>query len=267
LLAVSLAIKPHDGGAIWLYFLLSTTCDRTRALKALLIAAALSLASIGLVTTAAPHWLPELRSNLGLMTMPGWLNDPRPASISSRSPTPIIDLQTVAAEFDSSPGVYNPLSYGVCGALFLVWIQINRRSEAKPQRIWFALAALVPIELLISYHRPYDAKLLLLSVPACATLCSRGGPAGAFAFLFNAFAVVCTSDFPLTFLLILTRGMQFDLSTLSGKVQAVLVTNPAPLALLTLGIFNLWAYRRFAAGKYDLVDSGETQESLTPSAL
>jgi hypothetical protein len=35
-----------------------------------------------------------------------------------------------------------------------------------------------PISLLVSYHRNYDAKILLLTIPACGQLWSEGGVLG-----------------------------------------------------------------------------------------
>ena len=56
-LAISLAVKPHDAGFVWLYFLLAGGIYRRRALQTLLVTAVLGLATILWVTPIAPHWM------------------------------------------------------------------------------------------------------------------------------------------------------------------------------------------------------------------
>ena len=63
-LAVSLALKPHDAGLVWLFFLLAGGVYRKRALQTLVVVAVLSLPSILWVSHIAPHWAQELQSNL-----------------------------------------------------------------------------------------------------------------------------------------------------------------------------------------------------------
>ena len=85
-LAASLAIKPHDAGLIWLYFLLAGGVCRKRALQTFLVTAVLGLAAIVWVTPIAPHWIQEWHSNVmafsaqGGMTRswPYWEQSSRP---------------------------------------------------------------------------------------------------------------------------------------------------------------------------------------------
>ncbi|MGO9636822.1 MAG: glycosyltransferase family 87 protein, partial [Terracidiphilus sp.] len=174
-LAASLAIKPHDAGFVWLYFLLAGAPYRKRALQTLLVTAVLGLAAIVWVTPIAPHWMQELHSNLLANSSPGSLSDPRPANFDGRLPWTVIDLQTVFSVFRDNPRFYNLATYLVFGPLLLVWIIVTLRSRFSQARAWLALAGIAALSMLPVYHRPYDAKLLLLTVPACAMLWAEGG--------------------------------------------------------------------------------------------
>jgi hypothetical protein len=118
-LAVSLAIKPHDAGLVWLFFLLAGGVYRKRALQTLLVTAVLGLAAIAWVTPISPHWMQEWHSNILVDRLPGGINNPGPTNTAGRGPGIIIELQSVVAVFRDDPRIYNPVTYIVCGALLL----------------------------------------------------------------------------------------------------------------------------------------------------
>ena len=245
-LAFSLAIKPHDAGLVWLYFLLAGGIYRKRALQTLLATTVLAVLAILWVAPIAPHWMQELHSNI--LTACG-LNDPVFASAVRIGPCMIINLQSAIYIFRDYPRVYNLVSYLVCGALLLVWSVSTLRSRFSQRRAWLALAAVVPLTLLVTYHRPYDAKLLLLTVPACALLWSEGKPIRWIALLVTTAGIVSTADIPLTILLTLTRNLHISTVALSGQLLTVLLMRPIPLILLAMAIFYLWLYMRHAPEK------------------
>jgi hypothetical protein len=98
--------------------------------------------------------------------------------------------------------------------------------------------------MLVSYHRPYDAKLLLLAVPACAMLWAEDGPVRWVALLVTTAAIVYTGDITLTILKILTNNLHLSTAGLSGQILTTVLTRPGPLILLAMCIFYLWAYLR-----------------------
>ncbi len=245
-LAISLAIKPHDAGLVWLYFLLAGGVSRKRALQTMAATIVLSLAAILWVSHVAPHWMPEMCSNLAVISAHGGINDPTPTSIGMSNSDMIIDLQTVISVFRDDPHFYNLFSYLVCGALLLVWALKTLKSRSSPTRAWLALAVVVPLTMLVTYHRTYDAKLLLLTVPACAMLWAEGSPIGRFALLVNTAAIVLTGDIPVIILVTLTRGLHASPTGLYGKILTVVLTRPVPLILLVMVIFYLWVYVRSA---------------------
>jgi hypothetical protein len=243
-LAVSLAIKPHDGGLVWLYFILAGGVFRKRALQSLAVTFVLGMSAILWLTQAIPNWIPEMRSNLGTISVHGGINDPGPVSIGMRIPGMVIDLQTVFSVFRDDPRFYNLASYLVCGALLLLWLNRTIRSHFSPRSVWFALASITALTMLVTYHRPYDAKLLLLVVPACAMLWAEGGAIAWVALLVTTLGAVFTGDIPLAVLVILTKNIQAPATSIAGKLLFVSLTRPVPLILLSICIFYLWAFVR-----------------------
>jgi hypothetical protein len=241
-LAISLAIKPHDTGLVWLYFLLAGGAYRIRALQTLLVTVVLGLAAIGWITPTSPHWMQELHSNLLADSAPGGVNNPGLASPNGRTVSMVIDLQSAVAVFRDDPLIYNSVSYIVCGMLLLTGAVRTLRSRFSQRGPLLALAAIAPLTMLVAYHRPCDAKLLLLAVPACAMLWAEGGRIGRLALLVTAAGIVATSDLPLLVFLAFTRNIPLSTAGLSGQMLTVALARPVPLILLVMGIFYLWIY-------------------------
>lgn len=241
-LAVSLAMKPHDAGFIWLYLMLAGATLRKRALQTLVVTVLLCLPAVLWVSHVAPHWIPELHSNLLSTSLRGDLNDPGPESLSGHTAASIIDLQSVISVFRDDPRIYNPVSYLVCGALLFTGLLTTLRSRCSKQNTWLALATIVPISMLATYHRPYDAKLLLLTVPAAGMLWAEGGPIAWTALAMNTSAILLTGDIPLAALAIVTRPLHKVPSDLPATIRTVLLTRPSSLALFAMAVFYLWVY-------------------------
>jgi hypothetical protein len=244
-LAFSLAIKPHDAGFVWLYFLLAGGIYRKRALQTLVLVAVLMVSACLWVSSIAPNWIGELHSNLLAASATGMNSDPGPVNpIYKSSPGMIIDLQSTISAFRDDPRIYNLISYLVCGALLLAWSVRTLRMPFSQRRAWLAFAAIVPLTLLVIYHRPYDAKLLLLTVPACAMLWAEGGKIRWLALLVTTAGIVLTADVPLIILMTLTKNVPIYAPRLSGQILTAVLTRPTPLILLAMGIFYLWIYVR-----------------------
>jgi len=246
-LAISLAMKPHDSGLVWLYFLLAGGANRKRALQSLMLTAVLAVPSVLWVSMIAPHWRQELQTNLAGTSRHGDISDPGPDNASRRGSADIlINLQTVISVFHDEPWVYNIASYLICGSLLTIWSVKSLRSEVSPIHMWLALASIAALSMLPSYHRPYDAKMLLLSIPGCAWLWSRGGVTGRLAIALTTAAVLATGDIPLAILTRLFRHTDVHSMNLAEKVLAIPLLRPAPFALLIVAGFFLWQYVRCA---------------------
>lgn len=240
-LALGLTIKPHDAGLVWLYFLVAGRPHARRALQSAALALGIALVAFFWVSHVAPHWLPELRSNLATISAPGGINEPGPSSIGVNSPDMIIDLQTVVSIFYDDPRVYDPVTYAVCGFLLCAWLLLVARSRRSSSDAWIALAAVAALSMLFTYHRSYDAKLLLLlSVPASAMLWAEGGVTAWIAAIVSSLAAFFAGDIPLTALTHVTRGHLSPAQSFLAKSQAVLLTRPVPLILLCATVFYLF---------------------------
>jgi hypothetical protein len=243
-LALSLAIKPHDAGLVWLYFLLAGAPYRKRALQTLFITALLGLSAFVWLSQVAPHWMNDWQSNLSTISAPGGINEPGPSALTGRSAFMVIDLQAAISIFRDDPRIYNPASYLFCGALLLAWAARTLRSSFSPARAWIALAAIVPLTMLVTYHRPWDAKLLMLTIPACAILWAEGGSIAWIALLVNAAGLVLTGDIPLAILSDASNHLHVSTVGIFGQMLTVVLIRPASLILLVMCIFYLWVYLR-----------------------
>jgi hypothetical protein len=245
-LAVSLAIKPQDAGLICLFFLLAGGTYRRRALQTLALVVALALPAIAWVTYLSPHWMQEVAANLLPLSSHGAMNDPGPASSGGHGLAMITDLQTVISECWDDPRIYNPVSYLICAPLLLAWMLVTVRNRLSVSRVWFALAAIAALTMLPIYHRQYDAKLILLTVPACMLAWNRGGIAGRLALAINALAFVVVGDLPWSILMGIVKRLPFSLGGISGRMSIMIQVFPVPLSLLAMGIFYLWLYIRWS---------------------
>jgi hypothetical protein len=241
-MAVSLMIKPHDAGFVWLYFLLINSVQRKRAIQTAVLTALFAIPALIWIWLVIPNWLQDWRTNLAIISAPGGLNDPRPLIVAGVSAGNVISLQAVFSIFNQNPSFYNLASYIVCGVPILLWIVSTLRSRSSPNSAWFAMAAIVPLTMLITYHRVYDAKLLLLTVPACAMLWSRRDAIGRTALILTSVGFVLNADVPLAILTNLIDKMHLTTSTLTGKLLMVILARPNQEILLAMGLFYLWVY-------------------------
>lgn len=266
-LAASLAMKPHDAGLVWLYFLLAGGVYRKRALQALAITVVLSVSGLLWVTHVAPHWMVDWSANMATISGPNGLNNPGPNSVTGNTPGMVIDLQAFVAVFRDDPRIYNAISYAVCGAMLLIWAATTLRSKFSPARALYALAAVVPLTMLVTYHRPYDAKLLLLTIPACAMVWAEGRAIRWVALLVSTAGIVLTGEFTLAVVVILTRQLHPGTGVFGQIVQAV-TTRPASLALLAMAVFYLWIYVRqdFASRPWTILGGHQKERSASAIA-
>lgn len=243
-LGLSLAMKPHDGGLIWLCFLFAGGALRKRALQSILITAVIGVSAYLWISHVAPHWWQEWRSNLWIIAQPGGINDPGPDSLTGRSSSMVIDLQAAVSVFRDDPRLDNLVSYLVCVPLLFVWAVGSLRSSGSKLQLWIGIAAVLCLTMLVTYHRPYDAKLLLLTIPATAMLWARGGRVGWTAALVNGAAIVLTGDLFLVGLGAIAWKLHFGTAGLGGKLLTLVLIRPASLILLAMAIFYLWVYLR-----------------------
>jgi hypothetical protein len=247
--AVSLAVKPHDSGLVWLFFLLAGGVYRRRALQTLLAAVVLGLPGTLWAWRVSPNWMQEMRSNLLAFSSHGNASDPGIALTGLHGLGMMVNLQTVFSAFWSDPHFYNLASYLVCGPLLLVWALVTVRSRSTASGAWLALAAIATLSLLPVYHRQYDSKLLLLTAPACAMLWTERGIVGWLALLLNGLGLIVTGDISWIAILSLIERLFASAPSLSARILTNVQVFSAPCILLSLGVFYLWVYVARSSGK------------------
>jgi hypothetical protein len=243
-LAISLMLKPHDSGLVWLYFFLAGGTFRRRAIQTLLVIVGLGLPVLVWISYVAPHWLQGLRTNLVANSAHGGLSDPGSASAAGHGIAMIISLQTVFSFFRDDPSFYNFASYGICGVLLAAWAIATVRSPSSPKMAWFAIAPIAALSMLPVYHRLDDAKLLLLTVPACAMLWVKGGPIGRIAALLNVVQILLTSGIPWAIFFALIKHLHPPNTAFGYQLLMAVQVFPAPSVLLVVSIFYLCIYVR-----------------------
>jgi hypothetical protein len=245
-LAISLANKPNDGGLVWLYFLIAGESYRKRSIQTLILVAAMCLPVVLWVSSVAPNWPEEQHANLVQTTTNGDLNDPTPSSTNFAGLDTLIQLQTFTSIFWDAPLIYNGVAYLACIPLLLIWMFITLWTRPSPANTWFALAVIAALSPLPIYHRTHDARILLLTLPACVSLWVEGGAIGWFAVLINAAGNLSIGEIPSMIRVDLVNRFLPAPAGLLGKIQMAILTRPVPLILLVTTIFYLWVYYRRA---------------------
>lgn len=254
-LALGLITKPQDSGLIWLYFLLAGGIHRKRALQTLLVATVIALPAILWVSHVAPGFLHEQFANLAAAAAPGDLNDPGPTSMGAHNLGGMINLQTALSYLRDDPRFYNPLAWLICAPIFIAWAFTALRTNPKPHspipnpKSFLPLAAIAIFTLLPVYHRQYDAKLLLLAIPACAFLWSRPSQTSRlvarFAALLTTAAILITGDLTWGLILGLISNMHASAAAAaSAQLATAALVFAVPFTLLATAAFYVWIYSR-----------------------
>ncbi len=238
-LAISLALKPNDAALVWLFFLLAGGTLRKRALQTAAVVVVLSLPVILWVTHAAPHWPQELKANMASFTGVGGMADPAVTGMAGRNMDCVVELQSDLAIFFGSPRVFNLITYAIWIPLVLVWAFLSLRMKPGIVRSWLALAAIAPLTMLPSYHLQHDAKLMMLSIPACAMLWARRGWIGWSAMLITGAGVVINGDMFSGARVLLTRAFIVPEPNFTSRLTTILLTRQAPLILFAMAVYFL----------------------------
>ena len=243
-LAVSLAVKPHDTGFVWLYFLLAGGVYRRFAIQTFVATVALSLPGILWVWHVSPHWMHELHSNTQAFSAHGGMNDPGLSSAGAHGLGMLVSLQAIFGVFWDDPRIYDTASYLVFAPLLLVWAIVTFRSRPSPKTVFLALAAISALSMLPVYHRQSDARLLLLTVPACTMLWVEGGMIGKIALALNTAGFVLIGDLPWVVVIGLLQHLRLPATRFSSQMIMAVQVFPVPLIVLVIGLFYLWVYVR-----------------------
>ncbi len=239
--AISLMLKPHVAGLVWLYFLMSDRNSRNKALQILMTVAMLSVPIAILMGTRAPHWFSEWRSVMAAFSSRGDINDPGPSSMAAHGIGMMINLQTVFSLIKNEPSFYDSASY-VLGLLLLCpLLYLTARKKASEELCWFALSAYASISMLPVYHRVYDARILILAVPMTAILWKRRSQYSKISVFIGATTIVLTGAIPWGIFLRISSGLHPS-TNFSKSIAVISQVAPVPVILLISSVFYLRAY-------------------------
>jgi hypothetical protein len=248
LLMFSLAVKPQIGGLIVLYLFWRGIHRRYAALA---IGGAIALLLCGgLVLKMEPqsaNWVSDLRANLAFAGAPGATDDPRPSNEQAGA---ALNLQTITSIFFRDEKVFNIAAYVIFGSLFVVWATAVQRMKPTIENHLLSLGALSVLTLLPIYHRNYDSRFLLISLPAVVIVYEKRRIVGAFLCVLVALATVSIQYW---LLVVLQRD---------GLLQTVKENKPLLVLLLReSGIKLLLLFCLFMVALLNIRDSKNSSQS------
>jgi hypothetical protein len=172
MLALSLAMKPHMAIAVFLFLLLRKGLRKPALLAGAIAIVLLAGASAQLQRTTGPAWREKFQHAVTSGIQPGGTNEPSPANPSAPH---ILNVQSIVSVFVPAPRQYNLLSFGLVGVVGVFWLAACVRSGAfgpgaEAPTPLLALAGLLCLSLLPVYHRDYDGRLLILTLPVIVAL-------------------------------------------------------------------------------------------------
>ncbi|MEA2261008.1 MAG: hypothetical protein QOJ51_3833 [Acidobacteriaceae bacterium] len=256
---LSLAVKPQIGGFIVLYFLAQRIYWRYAAVA--LAGAALLLLCASLVLGHHPRsagWASTLRANLSATLSPGGSADPRPAN-----PQAIGDenLQALTSIFMAKAGQFNAAAYAIFLALFGAGMLVVLRANRGPELHMVALGALSILTLMPVYHRFYDTRLLLLSVPAVVMVFQRRRVLGTVIAVLTVLTAVSVQYRVQMFLLQQEKWQ----SVLANKFLFVLLLRHQNLLMLILFLLYLAAIFSLRLSGPAAIDPSPIHEPAIPA--
>jgi hypothetical protein len=167
-LVLALCIKPQLGAPAVAFLLLRPGSRKPALLASALAVCVLLIGVVWLQHTTGDAWLEKLRYELARSTQPGAVNDPSPANPDAEG---LLNVETLTSLW-LTPVQSTLVGTAIVAGMFLMWLVAfwQRGRDTDPL---LALAGLLCISLAAVYHRGYDSRLLLLTLPPLAMLFRR----------------------------------------------------------------------------------------------
>jgi hypothetical protein len=232
---LSLAVKPQIGGLIVLYLVLRRIHWRYAAMT--MAGAGVVLLCASLILGHHPRsaaWASTLRANLSATLNPGGSADPRPENQQAIGD---LNLQSLTSIFFPEARTFNAVAYSVFLALLALGILVALRTSASRETHFISLAALSVLSLMPVYHRFYDTRLLLLSIPAIGIVFQKRRLLGALIAVVTLLATISVQYRIQVFLL---QQAKFQ-NVLANKFLFVVLLRQQNLEMLTLFCLYLFA--------------------------
>ena len=129
------------------------------AAVAALVALTVTLVSVIRMAMSGVAWLPAWMDNLGLLSAPGGLNDAGPLNEDRYS---LVNLQYLLGSVGLSGLAADAITLVAVGVVALAIVMLVGRRELD--RDLLVLSGVAVLTLLVTYHRYYDAVLLVLPI-------------------------------------------------------------------------------------------------------
>ena len=239
--SVSILLKPQMG--IWVVLFLFVYRDFR---KVILITGLICGVFIGVsvfVFQSGPTsstWIADFGANMRAAVAPNAISSPTRENPDAMRMT---DLQPLFSLANQNPGFYVTASLittlFLVGALALACRPVWRLPDAR----WLGLAAVSCLSLLVVYHRLYDSRLLLISMPAMMILLKQHRFTG-LAAIFLTIPVI----FSFSFQILDSFERLKSLSDRHGWV-VVFVGRQAPVALILLTLLYIFGLNRLRLSK------------------
>jgi hypothetical protein len=256
LFTLSLAVKPQIGVLIVFYLLVQGI--HRRYAGAALTGALSVLLCASLILELHPGWTSTLGANLSATLSPGGSADPRPANVQAVGDP---NLQPLTSIFLTDARTFNAVAYAIFVILLAALILVILRTNADPELHFLALAAVSVLSLTPVYHRFYDARLLLLTIPAVLIVYQRRRLLGSIIAVLTILAVISVQYRVQVFLL------QHALwqPVVENKLLLILLLRQQNLELLILFFLYLFAIRSTRFSGAPEIDSYPAYEPAMPT--
>lgn len=205
----------------------------TATVTAAALVALTTLVAVGRMALGSGDWLGSWLTNLADLSGPGGINDPSALNPDRYS---LINLQYLVSSIIPDDRLVTILTFVAVGLVALALVAVDRRRPGAPETLIVALVAV--LTLLVSYHRFYDAALLVLPIAwAWTTLATSMRWFGIAVLVLSADFIVGTQVVAYT----VTAGR-----TLPGGLEASPLWTAGVLAqhvwaLVAMAVILLWA--------------------------
>ena len=166
LLALALAMKPHMAVGVFLFLLIRRGLRKPALIAGILALAMLAGGAAWLQHTTGNAWRQKFSATVLNGIRPGGINDPGPGNNSAQH---ILNVQALISLFAAAPSRYNLVAFGLTGLGGVLWLAGFARRGEKVDPL-LAMAGLLCLSLLPLYHRDYDSRLLILTLPPMVLL-------------------------------------------------------------------------------------------------
>jgi len=156
LLALAICLKPHIGGIVWLGYAL----QRRWRICSIAAGISLMLATLAIMRLELSQvdWVSAWRTNYHESLADGGTNNPTASNLSRHH---LLNLQWLLHTFLEQRWLVNLLTLGFVGSQVALLCAFNYRRRSRQNSLLF-FSAMIVLGLLVTYHRFYDATLLIL---------------------------------------------------------------------------------------------------------